>query len=277
MSLPHVAYLGPEGTFSHLIARKRFGATAALHAQPSVFDVFAWVTAGRGRLGIVPIENSSGGTIYDTVDCLVDAGNGLSILEDLSLNVRLALMGRTDERIKTVYSHFAPMRHCEPWLRAHLPQARRVAVASTARAAELAAAEPGTAALGTRDAARRNGLSILRFPVHSAVPNITQFYVIGKAARRPNPRARRTTIVVTLPNRPGGLCDLLECFRREGVNLTRLLSRPIIGQPKAYLFLIDLAGRPADPAIARALRESRRVCESLRVLGSYPIRSMYAS
>lgn len=272
-----VAYLGPEGTFSHFVAKKRFGAAAELLPRPGVFDVFDFVRGGRNRLGIVPIENSSGGTIYETVDCLVDASGGVSILEELSLNVRLALMGRPGREIATIYSHFAPMRHCEPWLRAHYPKAKRIPVSSTALAAEMAAAEQGAAALGTRDAARRNGLDVLVFPVHSTVPNITQFYVVGRAARTARPRSSRTTLVVTLPNRPGGLCDFLACFKTAGVNLTRLLSRPIVGQHKAYLFLVDLAGTPRDPSVRRALAAARATCESLRLVGVYPMRSMYAS
>lgn len=276
MPAPHIAYLGPEGTFSHLVARKRFGARAKLLPMPGIFDVFAFVRGGPNRLGIVPIENSSGGTIYETVDCLVETGSTHSILEDLSLNVRLALMGRRSVKIETIYSHFVPMRHCEPWLREKFPNAKRVPVASTAKAAELAAVEPGAAALGTRDAAKRNGLDVLKFPVHSAVPNITQFFVIGPP-HRPLPRSNRTTIVVTLPNKPGALCDFLECFKAAKVNLTRLLSRPIIGRHKAYLFVADLAGAPTQPHIRDALAAARETCESLRTLGVYPVRPIYTS
>lgn len=275
-SSAQIAYLGPEGTFSHIVAKKRFGAGAKLFPQAGVFDVFDFVRKGRNRLGIVPIENSSGGTIYETVDCLVDADSGVSILEDLSLNIRLALMGRAGEKIETVYSHFVPMRHCEPWLREKLPGAKRVPVSSTAKAAEMAAQAKNSAALGTRDAAKRNGLEILEFPVRSGVPNITQFYCIGRGSH-PLPRASRTTIVVTLPNQPGSLCDFLECFKNTGVNLSRLLSRPIIGQHKAYLFLADIAGTPDQPKIETALGAARKASESLRILGVYPVRAMYAS
>lgn len=276
MAAPQIAYLGPEGTFSNLVAKKRFGAKAKLLQMPGIFDVFAFVRGGKNRLGIVPIENSSGGTIYETVDCLVESDSRLAILEDLSLNVRLALMGQSGAKIETIYSHFVPMRHCEPWLREKFPDAKRVPVASTAKAAELAAQEASAAALGTRDAAKRNGLDVLKFPVHSAVPNITQFYVIG-APHRPLPRSNRTTIVVTLPNKPGALCDFLECFKTAKVNLTRLLSRPIIGQHKAYLFLADLAGTPAQPQIKAALAAATKTCESVRTLGVYPMRPIYTS
>ena len=273
----HIAYLGPEGTFSHLVAKKRIGASAKLFPQASVFDVFDFVRGGKNRLGIVPIENSSGGTIYETVDCLVDEASGVSILEDLSLNVRLALMGRRDAKIETIYSHFVPMRHCEPWLRKNYPDAKRVPVASTAKAAEMAAAENISAALGTRDAAKRNGLDVLEFPIRSDVPNITQFYCVGRPPRAVQPRSARTTIVVTLKNEPNSLCLFLEKFGGENVNLTRLLSRPIIGQHKAYLFVLDIEGTPAQPRIGNVLAAARAKCESLRVLGVYPVRAMYES
>jgi prephenate dehydratase len=271
-----VAYLGPEGTFSHLVARKRFGTTARLLPQPSVYDVFAFVRAGPQRMGIAPIENSSGGTIYETIDGLVAEAGKVVISEELSLNVRLALLGRSGEKILALYSHFIPLQHVQPWVREHLPGVRQNRTSSTARAAEAAAAEPGAAALGTREAARRYGLQVLKFPVHSEVPNITEFIVLGQQTR-PAPRSTKTSLLVTLENRPGSLFDFLQAFKQNEVNLTRLLSRPIIGQPKSYLFMVDLQGTPTATHVQRALAAARRAARSLTVLGVYPVRKMYAS
>ena len=273
---PTVAYLGPEGTFSHLIARKRFGRTARLVPQPSVYDIFSYVRGGSGRIGIVPIENSSGGTIYETIDGLVEQAGKVVIGEELSLNVRLALLGRREEPIRALYSHFIPLQHVQPWVRQHLPGVRQHRTSSTTRAAEAAAAEPGAAALGTREAAKRYGLQVLQFPVHSEVPNITEFITISRPGK-PAPRSTKTTLLVTLENRPGSLLDFLQAFKDSDVNLTRLLSRPIIGQPKSYLFVVDLQGTPASPRIQDALAKARQATHSLTVLGVYPVRKMYAS
>lgn len=271
-----VAYLGPEGTFSHLVALKHFGRTANLVPQASVYDVFAYVQAGPRRLGLVPIENSSGGTIYETIDGLVEQAGRVGIREELSLNVRLALLGHRGKSIRNLYSHFVPLQHVQPWVRRHLPGVRQHRVSSTSKAAELAAQDPESAALGTREAARRYGLQVLQFPVHSEVPNITEFIVVGREAKAA-PRSTKTTLLVTLENRPGSLLDFLQAFKDSNVNLTRLLSRPIIGQPKSYLFVVDLQGTPTAPAVKAALQQARRAARSLTVLGVYPVRRMYAS
>ncbi len=271
-----VAYLGPEGTFSHLVARKRFGASARLIPCAGIYEVFEFVKARPGRLGIAPIENSSGGTLYETIDCLVAGAGSVVVREELSLNVRLALIGRRGEPITNLYSHFVPLQHAGLWIRAQLPGVRTHEVPSTAQAAARAAAETGAAAIAPRDAARRHGLDVLQFPVHSDVPNITDFVLIGSQTK-PEPASRKTTLLVTLENRPGSLLDFLQAFKDDGVNLTRLLSRPIIGKPKSYLFVVDLQGTPAQPAVQRALKKARAAADQLTPLGVYPVRTAYAS
>lgn len=276
MAAPSIAYLGPEGTFSHLVARKRFGAQARLTPVSGIYEIFEFVKGGRGRLGVVPIENSTGGTIVETIDGLVAHRGRVFLREELSLNVKLALLGHRGRRIQRLYSHFIPLQHCGPWIRRHLPGVEKRVAPSTAKAAEIAAADKAAAALGTRAAAARYGLQVLRFPVHSEVPNITEFAVIGAAPGHP-PGAAKTSLVVTLENRPGSLFDFLLAFREAGVNLTRLISRPIVGQPKAYLFVVDLQGSPARPVVRRALAAARRAAGTLDVIGVYPVRKMYVS
>lgn len=271
-----IAYLGPEGTFSHLVAKKRFGASAKLVACPEIHDVFEYVKGGRERLGIVPVENSSGGTIYETIDGLVENAGRLVIREGLSLNVKLALLGHRGAQIRELYSHFAPLHHCQAWIRKNLPGVKKHKTASTAKAAAQAAENPAFAALGTRDAAHRYGLDVLQFPIETSAPNITEFLVIGPKAN-PAPRSTKTSLLVMLENRPGSLFDFLATFKESNVDLTRLLSRPIIGQPKSYLFVVDLDGTPANPAIRAALCNAKRAASHLAQLGIYPARKMYVS
>lgn len=271
-----IAYLGPSGTFSELVAGKRFGREVELVPLPGIYEVFEHVRSHRYALGIVPLENSSGGTIYETIDCLVEKRRPLVIREELSLQVRLALLGHKGEKINTLYSHFAPMQHCDPWIRKHLPRVHRKEMASTASAAEAAAANRHAASLGMRAAATRYGLDILEFPVQPEVPNVTQFACIGHRAE-PDPKASKTSLIVTLHNRPGSLCSLLEIFRDHQINMTRLLSRNIVGQPKSYVFFIDIAGTPSGSPVREALLKARRAVQSLRDAGAYPVRRPYVS
>jgi prephenate dehydratase len=272
----HAAYLGPEGTFSHLVARRHLGPRVELVPLSSIYDVFAFALESPSHVGIVPSENSSGGTIYETIDCLVEHQNRVFIREELSLNVTLALIGRAGEKPRVIYSHFIPLRHSKTWLRAHYPRAEYREVSSTAKAVEAAAGDAHGAALAHRGVAARYGLDILRFPVHSKVPNITDFYQVSRL-RKPAPKSTKTSLLVMLKNRPGSLYDFLGAFKGAHVNLTRLLSRPIVGERKSYLFVVDVEGTDKEPRVRRALAAARRAAERIQVLGVYPVRKMYAS
>jgi len=277
-----VAYLGPPGTYSHLVARKRFGRGAELVPLPTVPDVCQFVSRHRAAAGIVPIENSSGGTINETVDILLTGTPRIGIACELSLEVRLALLGHAGEPIRNLYSHFAPLEHCAGWLRRHLPRVTLHAESSTAAAAQRAAADPDGAALGSRDLARLYGLDILTFPVEVPEPNITSFFSITPrrrgAARSASARGpRKTTLAVYLPNAPGALYRLLGTFATERVNLSRLISRPIRGAHRQYAFLVDLEGASDSEPVARAIRAARRVSAALRICGSYPVHRRYRS
>lgn len=272
-----VAYLGPAGTYSHLVARMRFGKGCSYVSFPGIRGVCEYVAASPSRRrGIIPIENSSGGTIYETVDILIENRPPVCILEELSLKVRLALLGRPKEKIRALYSHFAPLEHCSSWIRKHLGKVEKRVVASTAIGAQRAAAEPNAAALGSRQLASLYGLKVLRFPVEVEVENLTVFYAIG-GRRRIQPGNRKSTLAVRLPNKPGSLCTFLEAFRDEQVNLSRIESRPIRGCPREYAFLVDVQGESGTANIQRALVRARRICTQLRVVGSYPCRQPYLS
>jgi chorismate mutase / prephenate dehydratase len=275
-TIQYVAYLGPRGTFSELVAQKRFGQKLEFVPFPGIYEVFEYVRSRRNGVGIVPIENSSGGTIYETIDCLMEEQKPLVIREELSLQVRLALLGHRGEKIKTLYSHFAPMQHCDPWIRKNLPRVERKETASTALAAETVATNRHAAALGMRQAAKRYGLDILEFPVQPDIPNLTQFVCIGHRDTSPV-RADKTSLIVTLHNRPGSLCEFLEIFRDHNVNMTRILSRPIVGRPKSYVFFIDIEGTPTTSPVRETMAKAKRNAESLRVAGTYPVRRPYLS
>ena len=276
MSESTIGFLGPEGTFAHLAAQKRFGTRRPLVGFPTVKEVFDFVNGSPNRIGIAPIENSSGGTIYDTVDRLVDQSYDLFIQESLSINVRLALIGQTKNRIRIIYSHFAPLQHCEHWIRTHYPAAKCKETSSTAKAVQAAALDPEAAAIGNRQAGKIYKLKILEFPIAQDVPNVTQFFVLGHK-RHPVQAGDRTTLIVSLHNKPGELVSFLEPFRDEGIDLTRIISRPIVGKPSSYVFLVDVKGALGDPHLQRALKKAASASQRMKSIGSYPIVKRYES
>lgn len=276
MARMKIAYLGPAGTYSHLVAEKRFRRQGDLLPMPTILDICSAVARSRVERGVVPIENSSGGAIHETVDILLTHRPRVYIEEELTLVVKLALLGRPNQRIEVLYSHFAPLEHCTEWLRRHLPRVQRRVVTSTAAAAQRAAAEQGAAALGNRRLAGIYGLNVLHYPVEADIPNITSFLVVTRRRADSQPAAK-TTLAVRLPNEPGSLCTFLQAFKEEDVNLTRLISRPIRGCPREYAFLVDIKGGPASPRVTRAMTKARATSTQMRTAGSYGIHRPYTS
>lgn len=277
MARIEVAYLGPIGTYSHLVAEKRFGHRARLVPLPTILDVCTFVSQDPSRRrGIVPIENSSGGAIYEMVDILLGNSPRVHVLEELSLNVKLALLGRRGEKSRILYSHFAPLEHCSRWLKRNLPRVEKRVVSTTAIAGQQASGQRNATALGNRRLAQIYGLEVLHYPVAADVPNITVFLLLG-GVDRVQPGSTKSTLAVKLPNQPGSLCTFLEAFRDQSVNLSRLLSRPLRGCPREYAFLVDIEGHPDKPNVKRALAIARKVSVQLRLVGSFPCRRPYAS
>lgn len=271
-----VACLGPVGSFSYLLTEKRFPGVE-IEPLPSVGEVFDFLTHHPEAEGIVPIENSSGGFIIDTVDRLVDKKCRLWIQEELALDVKLALLGHAGHPVEVIYSHPMPFFHAKEWLDQRYPNARRVTKPSTAASAELAAAEPQAATIGPRQNAERYGLDLLHFPISGEVPNITQFFRLGHTPPTPQTSHNRTALVVELADKPGSLCLFLTPLSQAGINMKRLESRPIRGQPNQYLFYIEIEGSPAAEPVAAALARATADGATLRSLGSYPSHTIFES
>ena len=241
-----------------------------LDTLSSVEEVFDFIQAKEDALGIVPIENSSGGLILATVDRLMDPRCALHIQEELTLDVKLALVGHRGQQIAVIYSHFMPFYHCDDWLKTNHPNAKRVPVASTSVAAARVAAEPNAAAIGSRDNASRHGLELLQFPIEENIINVTQFFLIGHAENAASANNNRTALVVELPDKPGILCAFLTPFSEAQVSLKRIESRPVRGQPNKYRFYIEIKGSDAQPSVEAALQKARSIASSIRIVGSYP-------
>jgi prephenate dehydratase len=274
--MSQVAYLGPEGTFSGILARQRFGKKAELIASAAIEGVFESVLSGATPLGLVPVENSSGGTVYDTIDLLIRHAGSIYIVEELALDIRIALLGRKGTPVKTVYSHFTQIKHHAEWLKINHPKAMLVPVASTATASERAAADPKAAALASPGAASIYKLDILATPSDGQEVNVTNFFTI---ARKPGTMlaADRTALVATLLNQCGSLHKFLGPFARQKVTLTRIVSRPVPGQPQTYVFYIEVEGAESDPGVARALELAKRQAQSISILGTFPLGRRFRS
>ena len=275
-----VAYLGPEGTFSHLVALRRFPKRAGLPVA-TITEVFHAVRSGKAELGVVPIENSSGGTITETVDLIIEEAGRIYISEELALDVRLALLGRAGTafgKLKSVYSHVMPLRHHRDWILANLPSVTMIESPSTAEAAKRAALSVTSAALAAPGAAELYGLSILKFPVRPEAVNVTHFFVISaKPSETPQGNRSKTAIVAALPQTSGSLHGFLGPFARAGVNLCRIVSRPVPGQPETYVFYLEVEGSAKDAKVKKALEGARRFSVRLELPGSYVARHRYRS
>ena len=272
-----VAYLGPEGTYAHLVAKQRYPQPSAkLIPFGSVPEVFEYLERNKKGKGIVPIENSSGGLILPTIDGIIDHACTLYIEEELSIDVKLALMSKKGRKIETIYSHFAPLHHCEKFLRKHYPSAKTSPCTSTANAAKAAAEDNHGAAIGSLDQADIHGFEVLEYPILQDVPNVTQFFLMShnKVA---TPKAKKTSLVVALPDYPGSLVDFLKPFADAKVSLKRIESRPIVGQPNTYNFLVELDGTEKDAMVAKAMKSAEKVSVKFHNVGSYPVVAQFKS
>jgi chorismate mutase/prephenate dehydratase len=267
-----ICYFGPPGSFTHEVALKRFGTRARLEAAGTVGEVFAAVKVRRARAGLVPLYNSTGGFVNDTLDELLRPDfvrAGCRIGEEWKMDIRLCLMGRgSPRRIRRICTHPIPLLHSRAWARRQYPHAELVAVTSTSEAASRAGADPETAAIASEAAAVRYGLRIFDRVRGARERNVTHFVVLG---REPTalPGEARTAIGFGLAHRPGTLEAFLGELAQSNLNLTRIVSRPLPGKAGEYVFLVEFEGDAREPGVCGALRAARHCTSFLRVLGTY--------
>ena len=265
---PIVAFLGPLGTYTEDAMHAQFGKMVQALPCESVDAVFRAVETGAARYGVVPIENSTEGTIVRTLDLVFE--KSMQIFAEVVLPISHCLIAADGRMasITRVTAHPQALAQCRHWLDLNLPEAERAPAASNAQAAQLAGAVPGVAAIASRRAAEHYGLKILAHDIHDAQGNSTRFSVIGKetAAARED---ERTLIAVELENGIGALLRCLGPLAARGIAVTRIDSRPLGGQPWAYRFFIELGCCRHHPDLLEALHALRAVVTSLRVLGAY--------
>lgn len=263
-----VAYLGPEATFTHQAALQLFGESTELVPVATIRDVFLETERGGSDYGVVPVENSTEGTVQFTLDTLVDTE--LKISAELNLSIVQNLMARIPlGEIRTVYSHPQALAQCRGWLSAHLPGVEQVQTPSTARAAELAAGDPAGAAIAPALAAEKYGLQILEAGIQDMSSNITRFLAIGRGY--PGPTGQdKTAVIISIKDRVGALHDMMKVFAEHGISLSNIQSRPSRRKAWDYIFFIEMEGHAGDPRVRTALEILEEQSEMVKVLGSWP-------
>jgi chorismate mutase/prephenate dehydratase len=269
-----VAYLGPAGTFSEQAAVQFFGSSIEHVPCVSFDEVFHAATSGTAEFGVVPVENSTEGVVTRSLDLLLHSP--LHIVGEISLLVRhhLLRLSSSVEGVEVVLAHPQALAQCQGWLNKHLPKAERRAVASNAEGARLAATNPAWAGIASERAGSEFGLHIAAHAIQDDSFNRTRFAVICLPQVLEAPQASGkdcVSLVVSVPNKPGAVHDILVPLKRHGVSMTRFESRPARSGQWEYYFYIDLDGHPSQPHVAQALKELQSLCAFFKVLGTYPV------
>jgi len=263
-----IGFLGPEGSFSHAAAVMKFGQSVEYVPLADIPAVFEEVVRGHSDLGMVPVENSIHGGVVDTLDAFL--ASSARICAEVNITIHHNLLAKEPwEQIKRIYSKPEVFTQCRKWLAATVKGREVAPVASTSRAAELAASEPGAAAIGSALAGELYDLHILFENIEDNPDNITRFFVIGREPARKS-GDDKTAIMFTTAHKPGALAEVLDVFRDNGINLTDIEKRPSQKVNWEYYFFIDAQGHADEPAMKRAVAEAKKHCLQLTVLGSYP-------
>jgi chorismate mutase / prephenate dehydratase len=269
-----IAYLGPAGTFSELAALGYFGASIVHVPCGSIDEVFRATSGGAADFGVVPVENSTEGVVARSLDLFLTTP--LSIVGETSLYVRHNLLRKVEGMagIEAVCAHPQALAQCHAWLTQHLPHVERRPVASNAEGARQASQSDKLAAIASERASSEYGLHVLSPAIQDDPHNRTRFAVVALPSRHPQPRASGhdcTSLVVSVPNKPGAVHDMLVPLKNHGVSMTRFESRPARSGQWEYYFYIDIDGHPDQPQVATALAELRNACAFFKMLGTYPL------
>lgn len=269
-----IAYLGPEATNTHAAAMKKFGASVDYHAMATVGDIFTAVEKGESDYAVIPIENSTEGSVRETLDSFVESD--LKIVAQIYLEITHALIANGPlEKITKVYSKDQALAQCRNWLQRHLPHAQLVEASSTSRAVQIARDEPGAAAVAGELAAQHYGVPVLVKNIQDKADNTTRFFVIGRKPSGPVGGGKDiTSYIVSLgdeaASHSGSLLKMLMPLAERGINLSKIESRPSKKRPWDYYFFIDVTGHYDDPAMKEALADLKKFCPVVKWLGSYP-------
>ncbi|MDG1462747.1 MAG: prephenate dehydratase [Gammaproteobacteria bacterium] len=266
-----VGYLGPEGTFTQSAVFKHFGHSVGALPLATIEDVFHEVENGAARFGVVPIENSNAGTVNHTLDMFV--ASSLRICGEVEMRIRQHLLGSMENQnsIKRICAHPHALTQCRAWLAEFLPAAEQIPCSSNAEGARRAKEEEGTAAIAGDSAAEVYGLNVLVSDIEDSHDNTTRFLVIGHRVP-PASGEDKTTLIISASDSDdaGSLHKILAPLAEQGINMTRIESRPSHRRKWHYVFFIDIDGHLEDASVSLALSKLEQSAQQFRVLGSYP-------
>jgi len=263
-----IGYLGPAGSFSHTAAMLKFGQSVEYEPLTDIVSIFDEVSKGHCNLGIVPIENTTGGGVIETLDALIDSD--VKVCAEVLMAIHHSLLaGCSLKEIEKIYSKPEVFAQCRKWLSATFKDAQTISVASTAKAAQMAAQEPNAAAIGSKVAAELYGLKVVCENIEDITNNVTRFLVISREDAKPTGEDK-TAILFSTAHKAGALADVLDVFKRYGINLTNIESRPSKKRQWEYYFFMDFLGHRTEPNVVKAMDEARKHCLQLSVLGSFP-------
>jgi len=279
-----VAFQGEPGAYSQEAIFGIFGAGTTCVPCPSFRAGFDAVNQGRAKAALLPVENSTTGSIHEVWDLLLT--NDLQIVGEVILPVRhalLALPGTTLKDIQTVVSHPQALTQCEGWILSHgwTAEPGSDTAGSARRIAELK--DPTRAAIASTVAGGLYGLDILARNIQDVAENFTRFLLLvprtafvtgGRAPGFEGQSVVKTSIVFATRHQPGSLYQGLAEFAVRDVSLTKIESRPDRRTPWSYIFYVDIEGDPSEPRVAQALQALQRSASFVRVLGSYPTRTL---
>lgn len=264
-----IAFLGPEGTFSHAAAAKHFGAAPMFEPCPTIDEAFRQVEAKTADYAVVPVVNSTEGFVGRTLDLSISSPLKVCAEIDFRVQQNLMTIEPTLDAVKKVYSHSQSLAQTAGWLARHLPNAERIPVASNAEAARLASTTPGSAAIAGEMAATRYNVPILHRNIEDSPNNTTRFWVLGRQDVNASGNDK-TSLILAAPNRPGSVVDMIEPLKRHGVSMTHFESRPSPDRLWEYYFFLDIEGHLSDAKVAAALADVKAQSSYFKVVGSYP-------
>ncbi|MFI4911007.1 MAG: prephenate dehydratase [Sedimentisphaeraceae bacterium JB056] len=263
-----IGFLGPRGSYSHQAAMMKFGQSVEYNPITDIQGVFDEVARDQCDFGVVPIENSTGGGIVETLDALI--GTKLMICAEMEMAIHHNLLANCSlGDIEKIYSKPEVFAQCRKWLAETGNQDKTIAEASTAQAAQLASGSSNAAAIGSNLAGKLYGLNIICENIEDNVSNTTRFLILSK---KDTPRTGddKTMLMFTTAHKPGSLFEVLSIFDKYDINLTRIESRPNSTRTWEYHFFVELAGHRTDESIKKAVAKLRDKTLQVSILGSYP-------
>lgn len=264
-----VTYLGPPGSYTHLACIRNFGSSVKAIPKANIDDIFEAVEKEESEYGVMPVENSLEGSVNKTLDMFIEHEVKISGEIYLKISHCLLSMNENPADIQIIYSHPQALAQCSKWIKRNYPGAELIETLSTAKAAEMASKNTNSAAVASPFSARLYGLKILNSNIEDNANNYTRFFIISNQISKRTGKDK-TSILLSIPHVPGSLYKALKIFYENGINLTKIESRPVKGRPWEYFFFIDFEGHVEDQDVQYSLREIKNQVIFIKLLGSYP-------